>query len=63
MGKGRIIKLKKFDKEYSTQYTPEKEYLLSVGIKPPFVKVVSGVTTYKYTKTSELFAALMSFYM
>ena len=55
--------MKKFDKEYSTQYTPEKEYLLSKGIKPSFVKVVSGVTTYKYTKTSKLFAALMSFYM
>ena len=54
--------VKKFDKEYSTQYTPEKEYLLSVGIKPSFVKVVDGVTTYKYTKTSELFKNLMFFY-
>ncbi|MCR2050652.1 hypothetical protein NSB25_25805 [Acetatifactor muris] len=55
--------MKKFDKEYSTQYTPEKEYLLNKGIKPSFVKVVSGVTTYKYTKTSKLFEALMSFYL
>jgi hypothetical protein len=54
--------MKKFDKEYSTQYTPEKNYLLSVGIKPSFVKVVNGVTTYKYTKSSELFARLMIFY-
>lgn len=54
--------MKKFDKEYSTQYTPEKDYLLSVGIKPSFIKVVNGVTTYKYTKTSELFKRLMFFY-
>ena len=55
--------MKKYDKEYSTQYTPEKEYLLSKNIKPSFVKVLDGVTTYKYTKTSELFSALVSFYM
>lgn len=55
--------MKRFDKEYSTQYTPEKEYLLNKGIKPSFVKIVDGVTTYKYTKTSELFSALMYFYM
>ena len=30
--------MKKFDKEYSTQYTPEKEYLWSIGIKPSFIK-------------------------
>ena len=55
--------MKKYDKEYSTQYTPEKEYLLSKNIKPSFVKVLDGVTTYKYTKTPELFSALVSFYM
>ena len=54
--------MKKFDKEYSTQYTPEKDYLLSVGIHPSFVKVIDGTTTYKYTKTSELFKYLMFFY-
>ena len=54
--------MKKFDKEYSTQYTPEKEYLLKNGIQPSFVKVINGVTTYKYTKTSELFKYLMFFY-
>lgn len=54
--------MKKFDKEYSTQYTPEKDFLLSVGIKPSFVKVINEVTTYKYTKTSELFDALAIFY-
>lgn len=54
--------MKKFDKEYSTQYTPEKDYLLSVGIRPSFIKVINGVTTYKYEKTSELFKYLMFFY-
>lgn len=54
--------MKKFDKEYSTQYTPEREYLAKLGIYPSFVKVINEVTTYKYTKTSELFKALMSFY-
>ena len=54
--------MKKYDKEYSTQHTPEKEYLLNKGIKPSFVKEINGVTTYKYTKTSELFLALVSFY-
>ena len=54
--------MKKYDKEYSTQYTPEKEYLLSLGIKPSFVKIVNEVTTYKYSKTSELFEALAFFY-
>lgn len=55
--------MKKFDKEYSTQYTPEKDFLLRNGIKPSFVKVINEVTTYKYTKTPELFLALVSFYM
>lgn len=54
--------MKKYDIEYSTQYTPEKEYLLSVGIKPSFVKIINGVTTYKYKKTSNLFHYLEIFY-
>ncbi len=48
--------------EYFTQYTPEKEYLLTHGITPSFVKVINGVTTYKYTKTSKLFQLLAIFY-
>lgn len=55
--------MKKYDKEYSTQYTPEKEYLLSREIKPSFVKVIDEITTYKYTKTPELFSALVFFYL
>lgn len=51
-----------WDKEYSTQYTSEMKYLQSKGINYSFVKEVNGVTTYKYTKTSELFKALMEFY-
>lgn len=54
--------MKKFDKEYSTQYTPEKEFLLSKGIRPSFVKVINEVTTYKYCKTPELFNALAFYY-
>ena len=54
--------MKRYDKEYSTQYTPEKEYLLQNGIKPSFVKVVNGVTTFKYIKTAKLFRLLSVFY-
>lgn len=57
-----MIKMKKWDIEYSTQYTPEKEFLLRQGIKPTFVKIINEVTTYKYKKTSELFKALAVFY-
>lgn len=55
--------MNKYDKEYSTQYTPEMKYLYSKGIKYSFVKDINGITTYKYTKTPELFSALVSFYM
>ena len=41
--------MKKYDMEYSTQYTPEKEYLDEHGINPSFVKIINEVTTYKYT--------------
>ena len=54
--------MKKFDKEYSTQYVPEMKYLQDNGINYAFVKTVNGVTTYKYTKSPELFAALEIFY-
>lgn len=49
--------MKKFDKEYSTQYVPEMKYLQSKGINYSFVKDIQGVTTYKYTKTPELWCA------
>lgn len=59
---GRSKRMKKFDIEYSTQYTPEKEYLMNNGIRPSFVKVIEGVTTFKYKKTAKLFALLEQFY-
>lgn len=54
--------MKKFDKEYFTQFTPEKIFLLKHGIFPSFLKNINGVTTYKYTKTPELFQLLAIFY-
>ena len=55
--------MKKFDKEYSTQFKKEVEYLKSKGIYYSFVKNVDNISTYKYTKTPELFQTLVSFYM
>jgi len=52
----------KFDKEYSTQWNAERDYLEQQGIKYTFVKEINGISTYKYTKNSELFKALGSFY-
>ena len=53
---------KQLDKEYSTQYVPEMKFLKEHGINYTFVKSVNGVDTYKYTKTSKLFALLTEFY-
>lgn len=58
-----IIIRQKFDKEYSTQFKKEVEYLKSKGIYYSFVKNVDNISTYKYTKTPELFQTLVSFYM
>lgn len=52
----------KFDKEYSTQFRKEVEFLHEKGIRYEFVKDVGGITTYKYKKTVELFSALAEFY-
>ena len=57
-----MIDIKKFDKEYSTQYVDEMKYLQINGIPYTFVKIVKGVTTYKYTKTQRLFEMLSEFY-
>lgn len=54
--------MKKFDKEYSTQYTPEMQFLKSVGINYTFVKTINEINTYKYNKTPELFHYLEIFY-
>ena len=58
------MKFKKdFDKEYSTQWNKERDYLERQGIMYVFVKEIKGISTYKYKKNSELFKALSSFYM
>lgn len=54
--------MKKFDKEYSTQHYPEVEFLKEHGIKYTFVKEIDGVSTFKYTKTPQLFKLLEIFY-
>lgn len=53
-----------FDKEYSTQWRREVEFLEAKGIKYVFAKkhYKYHVTKYKYTKTPELFLALAEFY-
>lgn len=53
----------KFDKEYSTQWNIERDYLESVGIRYTFVKIVNGISTYKYTKNAGLFKALADLYI
>ena len=53
---------KRFDFEYATSYKAEVEYLKESGIRYAFVKDVEGISVYKYTKTAELFEALMEFY-
>lgn len=39
------------------------KYLKGKGILYSFVKEINGITTYKYSKSPELFSALVSFYM
>jgi len=53
-----------FDKEYSTQWRREVEFLRAKGIEYVFAKkhYKYHVTKYKYTKTPELFLALAEFY-
>lgn len=59
-----VVSKKSFDTEYSTQWRREYEYLLSQGIKAAFVRMdkETGIRTYKYTKTPELFKKLYGFY-
>ena len=54
--------MKKFDKEYSTQWVEEMKWLEKHGFRYTFVKTIDGVTTYKYKKTAELFKTLAVFY-
>lgn len=52
----------KFDKEYSTQWIAEKNWLSEHGIQYEFVKTVNGISTFKYKKNLDLFKTLCSFY-
>lgn len=53
-----------FDKEYATQFKEEMMYLKECGI--PYTWVLkdenTGISTWKYKKTVELFSALSKFY-
>lgn len=52
-----------FDKEYSTQFKEEFFYLREKGIRYTYAYTDdNGITTWKYKKTVELFAALLDFY-
>lgn len=53
-----------FDKEYSTQWRREVEFLEDKGIAYTYAKkhFKYPVIKYKYTKTPELFLALAEFY-
>lgn len=53
---------KKYDKEYSTQFLKEVEFLSSMGIRYTFVKSNDGISTYKYEKSQDLFEVLAFFY-
>jgi len=52
----------RFDKEYSSQFTKEMEYLRDNGVRYNFVKSIDGISTYKYTKNETLFNLLAQFY-
>ena len=56
-------KRKHFDKEYSTTFLREIEYLKKREIEPTFVKKIEDTIIYKYEKTKELFLALADFYL
>lgn len=53
----------KFDKEYQTQYMQEVKFLEQHGIRYVFVKEINGISTFKYTKTEQLFKLLSLFYI
>lgn len=53
---------KKFDKEYSTSFKQEVEFLKTKKIDYTFVKNIDNISTYKYKKTPDLFKYLFEFY-
>lgn len=55
--------MKVFDKEYSTQWMREVEWLKQHGVKYEYVKVDENeITTFKYKKTKKLFKELYNYY-
>jgi len=59
-----MVPNKAFDSEYMTQWRREVEFLADKGIRYVYVKRVGeyNISTFKYTKTPELFLALTEFY-
>ena len=54
----------KYDKEYSTTFVEEFKWLKSNGIRYTFIKTDdSGMTVWKYAKTTKLFESLKNFYI
>ena len=54
--------MNKFINEYPCTYVEEHKFLQRLGFKYNFVKVVDGVTTWKYPKSPELYESLIRFY-
>lgn len=52
----------KFINEYPCTYVEEHKFLQGQGFRYNFVKVIDGVTTWKYPKSSKLFEKLIEFY-
>lgn len=57
-----VKKIKKFSNEYQTDLPLEVAYLKECGIRYSFVKVIDGVTVWKYEKTESLGLALAKFW-
>lgn len=55
--------MSKWDKEYSTQWLKEVDYLTDKGFRWSFVKTTDdGVRIYKYAKSRDLFLTLAEFH-
>lgn len=56
------MKNTKIDHEYSCVWAEELKFLTQHGIRYTFVKVVDGVTVWKFKKNTVLFNVLAEFY-
>ena len=52
----------KIDHEYNCVWIDEFNYLVKHGIRYTFVKIVDGITTWKFKKNEKLFQTLADFY-